>query len=141
MAGAAVAALARREAELDKREMAMRTSARIANMKQEATQIAAKAKAAVQNIKEDSKLAVASNGAARVGGMVLESYLRNKVWKDQPDRMKSVGPLATVAAIVGYTLGMQESKPANQFAYFTAAGVAEGVATTFLKEQIDRAMQ
>jgi hypothetical protein len=132
-----VATLVRREAALDRKEMAMRASARVAKMQQEVKDKVAKAKVALASVQENSSVAIATNGAARVGGMALEAYARKRM---TAEKAKAIGPLATVAAIVGYTLGMTETKASTQYALFTAAGVAEGAASRFLIEQIDRAI-
>jgi putative Mn2+ efflux pump MntP len=132
-----VATLVRREAALDRKEMAMRASARIAKMQDELKEKVGKAKSALANVQESSAAAIATNGAARVGGMALEAYARKKM---TAEKAKAIGPIATVAAIVGYTMGMTETKASTQYALFTAAGIAEGAASRFLIEQIDRAI-
>lgn len=136
MANSTSVALARKEAEIARREVAFRAGRQIQNAKEQASLALVKAKAAVESIKDSSSAAIATNGAARLGGMAIESYARRKL---APEKSKLIGPIATVGAVVAYTLGMQEKKAATQYAYFSAAGLCEGAASRFLLEQMDRA--
>jgi hypothetical protein len=133
---AAALAVVKREAELDKRETAWRASQRIARIKDQADEIAQKAKKKLDTVKDSNKAAVATNGVARTGGMALECYVRTKMDQKKVD---SAGAVAVVGAIVGYTLGMQSSSPTEQLTAFTLAGAAEGFASRFLLKQFDSA--
>lgn len=130
-------ALVKQQAELDRREAAFASRARMMRMQAEAKEIVAKAKARMADVQESSKGAIATNGIARVGGIALESYARRKL---SPDNAKMIGPAATVGAIVAYTLGMNSNKASEQYAYFAAGGLLEGAASRFLIEQVDKAL-
>jgi hypothetical protein len=128
-------ALARREAALERKEMAARAAARIAKIQDMAKGQVVKARAALDGVKESSQVAIATNGAARVGGMAFEAYARRHI---DADKAKLIGPAATLGSIALYSIGMVEKKASTQYMYFAAAGVMEGMASRFVIDQIDR---
>lgn len=130
--------LVKKEAELDRRELNMRTAARLARVKEEADKLVAGTKRRLENVKESGKMAVGLNGVGRVSGTFLEAYIKRKT---EPDTAKKVGPVSLVAAIAGYTIGIYSDKPADSLAAFAIAGLADGMASRFLVQTADKTFE